>query len=522
MIQGYEQEEEILYKKSYQAKVSPAAYAQTTTKGTGDEWRLYDHLKFLDDILLFLDARWIRRLMIFFPPQHGKSELTSRNFPAWYLGNHPNDRFLLGSYEADFAASWGRKARESMKEFGLEVFGLKLDPKRSAAKDWNIYKHSGGMQTAGRDGAFSGKKGDAVGIDDPIKNRAEAKSPTIQETVYDFYTDAADTRLSKKGIMYIIQTRWDLLDLSGRILKAEDSYNLQEALNLLYKGETIEDEWVVFKLPAIALENERYTYGKEILWERAKGEALCPDLHPLKQLLAKKKRTPLKKWVSLYDQNPIEDTGEFFEEDWFKVKHKEHLPKRGELIRLMRWWDLAKTKKKKAAAKKSGKAARTAGVLIGVTRDHDLWILNSKVYQEKPGTVRKKILNTAISDNQIWKERYKRQVLIRGGLDPGQASGDQELTYSKILIGHNFKLIREDASKEERADNVAEFAEINNIYILDDGKWDHKDFIKEHLQFPEGEFKDQVDATSGAFGQMIDLLYEPAFKGDPRSIRSRI
>lgn len=150
---------------------------------------------------------------------------------------------------------------------------------------------------------------------------------------------------------------------------------------------------------------------------------------------------------------------------------------------------------------------------MGVTEDNDVWIFNSKFYQKKPGSIRKKVVATAQRDRIRWGKKYDDDniVWVRGGKDPGQASEDQELTYSKLLLGYNFKLIREVGSKEDRADNVAEHAEINGIYILE-GPW-NDEYIQEHLDFPNGEFKDQVDATSGAFSQLIQP--PEAEKGDP-------
>jgi hypothetical protein len=61
--------------------------------------------------------------MVFMPPRHGKSELDSRYFPAWFLGLFPDRRVILASYEASFAASWGRKARDVLEEHGAGLFG---------------------------------------------------------------------------------------------------------------------------------------------------------------------------------------------------------------------------------------------------------------------------------------------------------------------------------------------------------------------------------------------------------------
>lgn len=42
-------------------------------------------------------------LMIFVPPQHGKSELSTRSFPAYLLGKNPKLKLALASYNATFS-----------------------------------------------------------------------------------------------------------------------------------------------------------------------------------------------------------------------------------------------------------------------------------------------------------------------------------------------------------------------------------------------------------------------------------
>ena len=74
-----------------------------------DLYEVPKHLELLNQLLLDVADGKIKRLMVTVPPRHGKSELCSKYFPAWYLGTHPDDRIILTSYEADFAATWGQK-----------------------------------------------------------------------------------------------------------------------------------------------------------------------------------------------------------------------------------------------------------------------------------------------------------------------------------------------------------------------------------------------------------------------------
>ena len=71
---------------------SPGAFGFTATKG---RWWPARHVDYLDAKLQDLAVRRIRRLIVMEPPRHGKSELGSRWFPAWYLGMRPEERVIL-------------------------------------------------------------------------------------------------------------------------------------------------------------------------------------------------------------------------------------------------------------------------------------------------------------------------------------------------------------------------------------------------------------------------------------------
>ena len=112
------------------AMQSPGMFAQLATQG---HWQPARHLAYLDRAItesIEAAARGQQEgLVVSMPPQHGKSELCSKFLPAWYLGLDPDRRVILTSYEADFAASWGRKARDLLDQWG-HLFGVKVS-KRS-------------------------------------------------------------------------------------------------------------------------------------------------------------------------------------------------------------------------------------------------------------------------------------------------------------------------------------------------------------------------------------------------------
>lgn len=150
------------------------------------------------------------------PPQEGKSERVSRIFPTWCLVRNPNRRIAVASYADDMAMRWGRQVRDDID--ANPDLGLKLHPGISAAKEWRLDGYRGGMVTAGMGGALTGRAVDVLIIDDPLKDREEAESPTMRERCINFWRSKASTRLPEKSIVVLIMTRWHEEDLAGYLI----------------------------------------------------------------------------------------------------------------------------------------------------------------------------------------------------------------------------------------------------------------------------------------------------------------
>ena len=233
----------------------------------------------------------IDRLMIWMPPRHGKSELASVRFPAWYLGRNPNHQIITASYAHKLAAKFGRQVRNLIagSEFQLAFPGLTL-AEDSQAKDLFNTNHGGVYMATGVDGSVTGSGGHIVSIDDPVKGRQEADSETFQETAWDWYRGDLYTRLMPGAKIVVTQTRWNEADLSGRILESEGR---------------VEDggQWTVLDLPAID----------------AQGQALWPEWYPIEALERIKGAIGAREWSALYQQQPQPDEGTFFKREWFNT-----------------------------------------------------------------------------------------------------------------------------------------------------------------------------------------------------------
>ncbi len=250
------------------------------------------HLEFLCEKLEAVERGDIRRLMIFMPPRHGKSETASRKFPAWFLGRHPDWNVILASYAYTLTRSFSRDIRDVMESRKYKiVFPIATRWDSRSVNDWDIAFHKGGLLASGVGGAITGYGAHLFLIDDPVKNQEEADSLIIRDKIWDWYRSVVLTRLEPNSRLVLIMTRWNLDDLAGRILANEK-------------------DWVVVNLPALAEDND--PLGRKV------GEALWPERYDCQTLLGIKERVGSRIWNALYQGNPLGPEAQKFRREWFQ------------------------------------------------------------------------------------------------------------------------------------------------------------------------------------------------------------
>ncbi len=270
------------------ARLAASETLTAFTEYTFPQYRTAEHHRLICEKLEAVERGEIDRLMIFMPPRHGKSELASKRFPAWYLGRNPEKQVITASYNSDLAGDFGRQVRNIVREQRFRnVFpSVTLAEDSQAANRWNT-SAGGSYVAAGVGTAVTGRGAHLLLIDDPVKDREEAESETRRETVWNWYSSTAYTRLMPGGAVILIQTRWHEDDLAGRLLEAEA------------KGG---DKWDKLILPAILSD----------------GNALWPDWYPIEALNRTKAAIGPRDWSALYQQQPAPDDGTFFLKAWFK------------------------------------------------------------------------------------------------------------------------------------------------------------------------------------------------------------
>ena len=174
-------------------------------------------------------AQGYKILAISVGPQKGKSELTSRMFPAYAIGRRPERNIMLGSYNQDFANEFGDDVRTilSTKRYGL-VFPATQLRKGSKAKDHMVTEHNGKLSFLGRGGSGTGRPADIFIIDDPLKDQQEAASLVIRDQCWFWFTRVVMTRTHGLSIIVIVSTRWSEDDLIGRLTDKTNHYYDEE------------------------------------------------------------------------------------------------------------------------------------------------------------------------------------------------------------------------------------------------------------------------------------------------------
>lgn len=270
-----------------------------------------------------LERGEIKKLMIFIPPQHGKSELSSRRFPAYVLGKNPKAKIGLASYSADLSNSFNSDVQnivdtEDYRKLFPNVYlngkGIIGNEKRNA-NYFETVGYKGFLKTVGVRGSLTGTPLDFGIIDDPFKDRAEANSKTIRDKVWNWYQDVFLTRLHNDSRQLLLFTRWHEDDIAGRILNPKSKYYDEEEAK----------EWTVIALPALKEETKPIKQAEDIQDPRAIDEALWERRHSSKRLRRVKKTNP-SGFSSLYQQRPTAQEGNKIKRDWFVIRDKNELP----------------------------------------------------------------------------------------------------------------------------------------------------------------------------------------------------
>lgn len=454
------------------------------------------HLMEVERYVVSGGAEGIGRLMVFMPPRHGKSELVSVRFPAWFLGRSPGRRVILASCTASLATGFSRQVRDIVRnaQFGA-VFGAKsglpegeqirLSQESRSAEAWEIAAHPGGLVAAGVGGSIVGRGMHLGIIDDPFKNREEAESERVRDAIDNWYRSTFYTRLEESGAIVLMHQRWHFDDLAGRLLRRMIEENGA-------------DQWTVVNLPAIAEDWSGAVTSGEVLkaassgwWKcadalgRLPGEALWPAKYDLSALNSIRANIGTYEWEAMYQQRPQRLEGALIKAYDIHQIRLDQLPKG---LREVRYWDLAVSGNKRADW--------IAGARVGRSNEGSSYIRHIARMPGPWADARSDMIRVMLRDPA---------GVVQGIETSGQQAGYlQELQrdprlQGRPIIGVNPQKI---GNKKVRANVWASRIQDGLISLVAGNGWDVEAFLSECVAFPLGANDDQVDAVSGAM-QML-------------------
>lgn len=470
-----------LYSREYYALCREDFYSfrKHTTPGMFEGWWQHE----VAAVLMKFYADWIAGkrpvLILQAPPQHGKSKQVT-DFIAWASGKNPDLNTIYGSYSEDLGLKANMYLQRMIdgaryKDIFAKTF-LNDTHVVNVSGRWmrNSYHmefvgHSGSFRNVTVGGQINGMGLDLGIIDDPIKGRAEASSLVLRDKVWNWFTDDFFGRFSDKAGLIIIMTRWHLDDPVGRLL-------------VKYPNA------VVCRYPALAEKDEKW---------RKKGEPLFPELKSLEFLQDRKRLLTQSGFESVYQQNPIIVGGDMFPVEKFKVEKA--VPNKRDIRRSVRYWDKAGTE--------GGTGAATAGVLMHELQNETFFI-EHVVWGHWGALAREERIRQVAQLDHLGGRRVETWV----EQEPGSGGKESAETTIRKLRGFVCKADKVTGSKEIRAEPYAAQVQAGNISVME-AKW-NRDFFDEHELFPNGKYKDRVDAAGGAFAKLTvrDVRYDATMR----------
>ena len=445
------------------------------------DYVIANHQHLLIEKLEAVERGDIRNLMVFMPPGSAKSTYVSVLFPAWYLGRNPTKSVIAASYGQRLSARFGKKCRGIVGGPAFRsVFGHGLASDATAKDEWET-ERGGEFSATSVDGAVTGRRGDALLVDDPVKGRKEADSKIIRDVAWEWWVSDFRPRMKPHGAKVIVETRWHEDDIPGRILPAD--YHGETGVFISRDGE----EWHVISIRAEAEADD--------ILGRAPGEFLWPEWFPAGMLAQEKISQRSRNWAALYQQRPAPEEGDYFKREW------------------LRWYDTAPPLNTLVMYGASDYAVTADGGdwtvhgVIGVDPDDNIFVLDWWRGQ---------------TDSDVWIEQWLNLARAWRPREWGEESGQIAKSIGPFIE----KRIREShiycyrqqypsaADKATRAQTFRARMAMGKVLFPRNATWVDT-LVNEMLVFPAGTNDDQVDVL-GLFGRMLNRMSKGREPGPPK------
>lgn len=416
-------------------------------------------------IAYWLDVTAIRneydRLIINLPPRSLKSEMVSVALPAFLLGRDPTRKIIVVSYNQDLANSLSRLTRQIMRASWYQrLFPSTVIQGQGAIGQF--FTTQGGFRAAlSTGGTFTGKGGDLIIIDDPLK-ADDAYSESARAALLEWSNNTLFSRLDDKrnGGIILVQQRQHEDDLSGHMLRAGG--------------------WAHLNLPAIATKDEQIVLSRNPLrlHHRREGDLLDPVREPPSILDGLKRQMGSAAFLAQYQQEPVPPDGDIIKTSWFRTYN--NLPDGAEVIMSI---DTAS----KAGLRNDWSVAMVWHVVQ--RRYYLAYIWRQRV--EFPQLLQsiKNQANTLMPNKILIEDKASGTGLIQALRDDPQ--GFPVTAYDPGSM-----------DKETRMRVQSHHIEGGQVFLPREAPW-LEEFLNEVRRFPNGAHDDQMDAMS----QFLDHMH---------------
>ncbi len=428
----------------------------------------------------------VTRLATSIAPRFGKSLLLSLYFPAWFMGNYPDQQLIISAHTTELAVDFGRKVRNLIDtDQYKEVFpGVTLSADSKSAGRWNT-NAGGSFFACGVGSAIAGRGADLLIIDDPFSEQdVLAGNYDVFDKVYEWYAYGARTRLMPNGRVVILHTRWSKSDLIGRIL-LEGAKNPEA------------DQWDYIEFPAIMNEGAE---NEKSLW---------PEQWSLESLRRTRASMPSFQWQAQYQQSPISQMGALIKKDWWKIWKDDDPPSCEYIIMTL---DAAQETNKRA----DFSALTTWGIFYREDEDSGAQIANIILLNAINKRVEfPQLKELVLKEYKLWKpDSFIIEKKSNG------APLAQEMRRMGLPI-QEYTPVRGNAvtpnTKFVRVNAIADIFRSGFVWAPE-YKW-AEEVIEQCNEFPSGRHDDLVDGTVMALmrfrsGGFITLPSDDAFEDD--------
>lgn len=441
------------------------------------------HGRFVAEKFDRLERGEYQNLLLCMPPGHLKSFI-SQHFISRFMARHPGQPVIHASHTQKLVARWGGRIRDRFNspEHQKLYPNDRVTSDVRASDEWETELGSSYI-AAGVDTAIQGRRGLLAVIDDPLRNIADAESPSARAALWDWYGGDLNSRLIPGAMKVLIQTRFHLDDLAGRIIQ-----NLRDGLG---------EPWEMCVLPAIATESD--PMGRE------PGTALWPDYYTLEKLERTRTapETTRRLWSSLYQQSPTVDTGGVIDRTWFKLWRSTEPP----VIKfVLQSWDTALTANKESAYSacstwgvfEEPETKAPAVILMSACRDRWEWPDLRRMAQRLAVDYRDDQIKLPIKPDG----KHKPDMVLVEAKANGQALLLDLMRAGLSVMGFNPDKY---GDKIARVRLVTDLIENGRVYVpagppgfTAPRRW-AEEFIDQCAAFPAAASRDYVDTMTQAF-----------------------